>query len=165
MRQNLTARLFSFVAGFLLCFYCAPQAASAPTDEAAVLHADGEYVKALNASDGAALGKLLDADFTWTDSQGNTVARADFLHAIPKPELGDEAGVDRTERIYGQVAAVSASRGKTHVLRLWVHRSGGWRLLVSHAVTQLDQPSGSSGSGVNTCQNPCKEVPFKPANE
>ena len=165
MRQNLTARFLSFVAGFLLCFYCAPQAASAPTDDAAILQADGEFVKALNAADAGALGKLLDADFTWTDSQGNTLTRADFLHAVPKAILGDEAAADRTERTYGEVAAVSASQGKTHLLRLWVHRTSGWHLLVSHAVTQLDQPSSSSGSGVNTCQNPCKEVPFKPANE
>ena len=162
MRRNLT--FFAYTVTFLLCLYGIPQAAGAP-DDAAILRTDSEFVKALNASDGGALGKLLAGDFTWTDSQGNTLARPDFLHALPKAILGDETGVDRTEHTYGEVAAVSASQGKTHVLRLWVHRSGGWRLLVSHAVTQLEQPSFSSGSGVNTCENPCKEVPFKPANE
>jgi hypothetical protein len=87
------------------------------------------------------------------------------LAAVPRNDLDDDAGADRSERTYGEVAAVSASRGKTHVLRLWVHRSSGWRLLVYHAVTQLEQPASSPGSGVNTCENPCKGVPFEPANE
>jgi len=52
-----------------------------------------------------------------------------------------------------------------HVLRLWVKRAGDWKLLVYHEVRQLDQPSASSGSGVKECENPCKTVPFKPANE
>jgi hypothetical protein len=161
MRRNIAV---AFLGVFLSCVYGVPRAAGASEGDAAILQTDSEFVKALNTAEASALGRLLDADFTWTDSQGNTVSRANFLHAIPKPDLGDEAGADRTQRTYGEVAAVSSSQGKTHVLRLWVHRSGGWRLLVSHAVTQLEQPSSSSGSGVNTCENPCKEVPFKPAN-
>ena len=70
-----------------------------------------------------------------------------------------------SERTYGQVGAVQASRGKIHVLRIWVQRADGWRLLVYHEVKQLDQPSTSAGSGVKECENPCKMVPFQPANE
>jgi hypothetical protein len=137
----------------------------AAAGDAAILRLDGQFVKAVTGSASAALGKLVDAEFTWTDSQGNTLTRDQFLHSIPKPPLGDEAGVDVTESTYGEVAAVSASRDKVHVLRLWVHRPSGWRLLVAHAVRQLDEPSKSSGSGVNTCENPCMGVPFQPANE
>ena len=126
---------------------------------------DGAFVKAIAASDAAALGKLLDDDFTWTDSQGKTLTRKEALAAILKNDLDDEAGADCSERTYGDVAAVSASRDKLHVLRLWVRRHSGWRLLVYHAVKQLEQPPASSGSGVNTCENPCKSVPFQPANE
>ncbi len=131
----------------------------------AILQMDSEFVRAVAASNSAALEKFLDAGFTWTDSQGNTLTSKEVLASIPKNALGDEAVTDRSERTYGQVAVVSASRGKTHVLRLWVHRASGWRLLVYHAVTQLEQPSTSAGSGVNTCENPCKSVPFQPANE
>src|SRR5258708_34183737 len=48
---------------------------------------------------------------------------------------------------------------------MWVQRPGGWRLLVYHEVKQMEQPSTSAGSGVKDCENPCKIVPFKPANE
>ena len=137
----------------------------AAAGDAAILRMDGEFVKAVNVGDSAALGKLVDADFTWTDSEGNTLTHDQFLHSIAKPPLGDEAGVDVTERTYGEVAAVSGNRDKVHVLRLWVHRPSGWHLLVSHAVKQLDEPPKSSGSGVNTCENPCKSVPFQPVNE
>ena len=150
-------------AGLLLAFATLPGVAA--EGDAAVLQMDRDFVSAVAASNSAALEKLLDADFTWTGAQGNTLARKDVLASIPKNDLDDEAGADRSERTYGEVAAVSASRGKTHVLRLWVHRSSGWRLLVYHAVKQLEQPSASAGSGVNTCENPCKEVPFHPANQ
>lgn len=164
LRLNFLRAIIVLVFVPLFCCFV-PGLSRASSGDPAVLQTDSQFVKALSASDAGALGKVLDSDFTWTDSQGNTLSRADFLRATPKPILGDEAGVDLTERTYGEVAAVSASRDKVHVLRLWVRRPAGWRLLVSHAVTQLDQPSSSSGSGVNTCENPCKEVPFKPANE
>jgi hypothetical protein len=138
---------------------------AAAEGDAAILQADREFEKAVAASDSSALGKLLDDDFTWTDSQGKTLTRKEALAVVPKNDLDDEAGADRSERTYGEVAAVSAGRDKLHVLRLWVRRHSGWRLLVYHAVKQLDQPPTSPGSGVNTCENPCKRVPFPPAND
>lgn len=143
----------------------APNGVAAAEGDAAILQVDSAFVNAAVTSDSAALGKLLDDDFTWTDSRGKTLTRKEALATVPKTDLDDEAGADRSERTYGEVAAVSASRDKIHVLRLWVRRYSGWRLLVYHAVRQLEQPSPSQGSGVNTCENPCKAVPFEPANE
>lgn len=137
----------------------------AADDDGMILQTDRAFVKALLASDSGALEELLDAEFSWTDSQGKTLTRKEVLAAVPKNDLDDEAGADRSERTYGEVAAVSTSRDKVHVLRLWVRRHSGWRLLVYHAVRQLEQPPTAAGSGVNTCENPCKTVPFQPANE
>jgi hypothetical protein len=141
-----------------------PNAVAADTDQA-VLQADHKFVQAAALENGSLLARLLDDDFTWTDANGKTLTASEVLHGVPKPVLGDETGIDITERTYGQVGAVSASRGKVHVLRLWVQRPAGWRLLVYHEVRQLDQPPTSAGSGVKECENPCKSVPFKPANE
>ena len=140
-----------------------PPALAAGADSA-VLQADRQFIQSAAKPDPSALGKLLDADFTWTDSEGKTSTLADVLHSVPKPALGDGPGIDLTERTYGEVGAVTASSGKIHVLRLWVQRPAGWRLLVYHEVKQLDAPSNVKGTGVNDCENPCKEVPFKPAN-
>lgn len=130
-----------------------------------VLRADRQFVESVVKADSAVLGKLLDADFLWTGDDGKTLTSTEVLHSVPKPALGDESGMDVTERTYGDVDAVTANRGKVHVLRLWVRRPAGWRLLVYHEVKQLDEPSKAAGTGVMECENPCKSVPFRPANE
>ena len=126
---------------------------------------DRRFVQSVVKADSATLGRLLDADFSWTGDDGKTLTSAEALHSVPKPALGDESGMDVTERIYGDVGVVIANRDKVHVLRLWVRRPAGWRLLVYHEVKQLDEPSKAAGTGVKECENPCKSVPFQPANE
>jgi hypothetical protein len=131
----------------------------------AVIQADRGFVEAVAKGDAAGLGKMLDAEFTWTDADGKTMTGKEVLRAVPKDALGDESGAEVSERTYGQVGAVNVGRGKIHILRMWVQRTDGWKLLVYHEVKQLEQPSTSAGSGVKECENPCKMVPFKPANE
>lgn len=157
----------SAVFAFCSCqlFVSLPDRSLAAEMDQAVLQADHAFVQDLANGANAKLTSLLDENFTWCDANGKTLSGAEMLRALPKDSLGDESGVEVTERTYGQVAAVSASRGKVHVLRLWVQRPSGWRLLVYHEVRQLDQPSTSAGTGVNDCQNPCRAVPFRPAND
>ena len=161
--QTFRFFIFSFLCACFLGAVAGGQARAAEGD-AAVLRADKKFVQAAALQNGSLLYQLLDDDFSWTDANGKTLARAEVLQNVPKPALGDEAGIDIAERTYRNVGAVSASQGKMHVLRLWVERPTGWRLLVYHEVKQLDEPSKSAGSGVNECENPCKAVPFKPAN-
>jgi hypothetical protein len=159
-----TVRFLAILFLFVSCSFAASPLVSAEGDPA-VMQADRQFVQAAVKGDAAALGKMLDADFTWTDVDGKTLTADEVLRAVPKDALGDESGVELSERTYGQVGAVNAGSGKVHILRLWVQRPGGWRLLVYHEVKQLEQPSTSAGSGVKDCENPCKMVPFKPANE
>jgi hypothetical protein len=164
--RPLTTRLL--VLGFLLTasvLFPASRNSFAAEGDPAVMQADRAFVQAVAKGDTAALGKMLDAEFTWTDTEGKTLTGEEVLRAAPKDAVGDESGAEVSERTYGQVGAVSAGRGKVHILRLWVERPGGWRLLVYHEVKQLEQPSTSAGSGVKDCENPCKMVPFQPANE
>jgi len=135
--------------------------------EPAALQADREFVQAAAKSDSAALGKLLDQDFTWTDADGKTISRANVLGSVPKPALGDEAGAHQQLQKRSQVEAVMADRDKTHVLRLWVKRGSAWRLLVYHEVALGRQGSAlpAPTSDVRECENPCKSLPFKPKNE
>jgi len=48
--------------------------------------------------------------------------------------IGNESGAQLKPRNYGQVGAVMSGRDKIHVLRIWVKRPAGWRLLVYHEV-------------------------------
>ena len=154
----------AFLSAASLFFASSPNTAAAEKD-AALMQVDHLFVQAAAKGDVAALGKMLDAEFTWTDAEGKTLRAEEVLRGVPKDALGDESGAEVSERTYGQVGAVQASRGKVHILRMWVERPEGWRLLVYHEVKQLEQPSASAGSGVKECENPCKTVPFKPANE
>jgi hypothetical protein len=138
---------------------------SAGSDDQEVLQTDHDFVQAAAKADKATVAKLLDTDFTWTDADGRRRARTQVLGSIPSPTLGNEAGAEVNQRTYGQVSAVMAGRDKIHVLRIWVKRSAGWRLLVYHEVALGRQSSGPTGSEVKDCENPCKTLPYKPRNE
>jgi hypothetical protein len=150
--------------GFLFILHILSPAVLAAEDQS-ILQADREFVHASGKGDAATLGRLLDADFTWTDADGKTRTRTEVLDSVPTPAIGNESGAELKQETYGQVGAVMAGLDKTHVLRLWVRRAAGWRLLVYHEVTLGRQTAGPSGSGVAECENPCKTVPYKPKND
>jgi hypothetical protein len=136
-----------------------------PGDSQDVMTADHALVVALAKTDKAAAEKTFDAGFVWTNSDGETVTRAKVLESWPKPPLGDEAGGQVSERSYGQVGAVQVASGKVHVLRIWVKRPAGWRLLDYHEVTQRSGAAPPPGPGTNDCENPCKGVPYTPKDD
>jgi Domain of unknown function (DUF4440) len=136
-----------------------------PGDSQDVMTADHALVMALAKTDKAAAAKMFDAEFVWTNSAGETVTRAKVLESWPKPPLGDESGAQVSERSYGQVGAVQVASGKVHILRIWVKRAAGWRLLDYHEVTQRSGPAPPPGPGTNDCENPCKGVPYTPKDD
>ncbi|HEY2108686.1 MAG TPA: nuclear transport factor 2 family protein [Candidatus Acidoferrales bacterium] len=160
LRKNILLLLIT-----TFCFVLNSAALFAAENDPAILKLDSQFLKAAANGEAANVAKFLDNDFTWTDAAGTTLSATEVAHVLPKPALGDESDVDVTERTYGDVSSVSASHGKIHVIRFWVKRPEGWKLLVYHEVKQLDQPSTSAGSGVKVCENPCKSVPYQPANE
>jgi hypothetical protein len=156
----LTGVLFSCAIAFV-----SNESVSAAGDDQDVLQTDHDFVQAAAKADKATISKLLDADATWTDQDGRNRARTQILGSIPSPALGNEAGAEVTQRTYGQVSAVMSGRDKIHVLRIWIKRSAGWRLLVYHEVALGRQTSGPTGSEVKDCENPCKTLPYNPRNE
>ncbi len=137
----------------------------AGSDEA-VLQADRALVAALAKADRAAVEKMLDAEFLWTNSAGEPADTGKTLASLPKPPLGDEAAAQVAEHTYAQLGEVQAASGKVHVLRIWGKRPDGWRLVAYHEVTQRDAPSTAPpGPTTNVCDNPCKGVPYAPKNQ
>src|SRR5713226_662999 len=139
--------------------------AAAVGDDQSVLQADHDFVQAVGKGDTATVGRVLDADFSWTDADGRTRTKAEVLDSLPTPTLGNESGARVKQHTYSQVGAVMSARDKTHVLRLWVRRPAGWRLLVYHEVVLGRQTAAPAGPGVKDCENPCKTLPYKPRNE
>lgn len=145
--------------------WCALAGSGVSANDREMLQADRAFVQAVAHSDKAALGKLLDADFTWTDSGGKTESRARVLQALPKPMIEDESGAEQKNYEYGDVGDVQANLGRFHVLRVWVKRPSGWRALVYQEVTSLETaPAFAPGAG-KVCVNPCKTVSYQPKNE
>lgn len=159
-----------FVANALVTGVLCAAVMAAPTskpvaaggDDEAVLQADHAFIEAIGKADKAAIGKLLDANFMWTDSAGKTLTESEVLQSLPTPATGYDA--EAKERTYGQVGAVQVASGKVHVLRVWVKRPAGWRALLYHEVTQAEK-ANPPGPGTNDCVNPCKTVPYTPKNE
>ena len=67
-------------------------------------------------------------------------------------------------RAYNHVAVLRASRDGLHVLRIWVHRESGWRILLYQEVQQVEKSESPNlaRAAADDCENPCKSIPFVP---
>jgi hypothetical protein len=77
--------------------------------------------------------------------------------------LPNAADVKITEHKYGNVIWIQNNQGTKYAAHFWVRRPAGWRLL--HIVEIAQRPAEPGDSRPNyfvACDNPCKEVPFKP---
>jgi hypothetical protein len=146
--------------------------AIAPNDQETLLQADLAAFKS-GTTAGSLDGKILDSNFTWTDSSGITRNKSEILEdfrsgkGLPM-EAGNASGGNIivsaiSAHADGQVGLVQTTSGKLYILRVWVKRGGGWQLLVYQAVSIGAAPSAEPGTG--TCENPCNTVPFQPQNE
>jgi hypothetical protein len=105
---------------------------------------------------------LLNKNFTWTDSSGNTRNKSEILEAVRfRKHLAVETGAI-VVHVHGQVGIIQESSEKIYVLRIWIKRDTGWQLLIYQAVS-IGAPS-STASDHETCDNPCNTVPFHPRN-
>ena len=119
-----------------------------------VLAADEALVAALAAGD----TRLLDGDLSWVDANGRLFGKADAVEQRLKPLL--ENG-ERNLHSYGPLATVCAESGLHHVLRIWVERADGWRLIAWHEVAQ-DASVAPHTPGRKDYDNPCFTLPYEP---
>jgi hypothetical protein len=163
MIARISAGVFCALIG-TVSLIAQPAVDTASGADQTAFNADREFVQALAKSNQAAIEKLLDAEFTWTDANGKTITRAEMLASIPTPIITDETDARLVHRNYGQVEMVQAHNGRSNILRLWAKRPGGWRLLVYQEAKLLEGPAIPLGTAT-TCDNPCKTLPYKPKNQ
>jgi hypothetical protein len=152
----------------LLIVLCAviPAAGGDPAHEnQAMMQADRAFIQAVAKADRTAVEKLLDADFTWTDFEGNTRTKTQVVRGLPKPAITDEKDAQVKQYTYGEIGDVQANLGRAHVLRVWVKRSGTWKAMVYQEVVSLAAPPSSTPGAGKDCENPCRSVPYEPKNE
>jgi hypothetical protein len=134
-------------------------------EDQAMLQADRAFVEAAARADKPALEKLLDADFTWTDSEGKTQTKDQVLRDAPKPAITSENDAQLKQYDYGEIGDIQANLGRAHVLRMWVKRAEGWKAIVYQEVMSLDEPPSFAPGAGKDCENPCKTVAYQPKNE
>jgi hypothetical protein len=155
---------------FVVCavsagFVVAQTSKPATTDDAA-LKADRALAAAYEKGDNAKVNKLLDADFTWIDTDGIMWERPDVLRAGLKPLVPMTADTKITEHGYanGKVVWIQDNLGNKFAAHTWVMRPGGYRLLQTNEIATR-APDGVPNVRATydiPCINPCKEVPYKP---
>jgi hypothetical protein len=128
--------------------------------------ADTAFAHAIANADKSALAKLLDADFTWTDAGGQVKTKAQVLRERPKTAITTSAkNAESKSYTYGDLGNVQVNLGRAHVLRVWVKRSAGWKVIVYQELISLEStPSFTPGAGKD-CENPCKTIAFTPKND
>ena len=136
--------------------------------EMTAVQADRALSAALEKNNTAEVNKLLDAEFTWIDTDGIMLERPDVLRAglkllITNPAASD---VQTLEHKYagGKVVWVQNNQGNKWAALIWVQRPAGWRLL--HANEIATRPPDSIPNVrpdyAVPCVNPCHEIPYKP---
>jgi len=137
-------------------------------DEGEVAQADHSLVQAVASGDKKAVDGLLDAYFTWIDSDGISSTREQILQDLSAFANASEGHADLKTFRYGQVGAVFGVQHGGRFERVWVKRPAGWRVLVYQQVPDL-APSSPAYAGnapeSADCENPCKAIPFKPTTE
>ena len=141
---------------------------AAADDEQMAAQADGALNEALGKADKTAVGRLLDANFEWTDAEGKTRTKVETLENLAALATDTTGETDIQTHNYGQVERFVGRRQSTRLVHLWVKRTDGWRAFVF-----LDTPIPAEGyrnrpspprPEDKECINPCKVLPFKPAN-
>ena len=151
----------TFLTLVLLAFASAPLRAG---DASSLPQADKAFVQALVHKNASAAAQLLDADSIWIDATGHRLSRGEVLEKLPAVANAD---VEAPPRTYGETAVVRANRGRMNVLRVWVKRAPGWRMLLYQELLQVEKSEPPAAKTSAECVNPCKTIPFEPqtANE
>lgn len=165
MNQSVAnAILLSILCTSIMYAVTSTQSAATGVDGQALLRANRSLEQALQKRDPLGVERLLDSEVTWVSPEGVIQTKSEVLAEIPRPVVVSSDDDRATEHTYGQVAVVQMHGGQTHVLRVWVRRSSGWRVLHVGEITQPAKPD-VSGPGIETpCINPCTIVPFKPTS-
>jgi ketosteroid isomerase-like protein len=132
---------------FVWIFVCSLVLSAAPVDskgDKEVLAAMDAFKDAMIHKDGAALGKLLAEDLTYTHSGGQFETKADVIKSITSGKTIVERldFAETTVRFYGNTALVKGKvdlwHSKTNivhmnVLHVWVKGAQGWQMVARQA--------------------------------
>jgi hypothetical protein len=141
---------------------------AAANGEQIILQLDHSLVQAIVKGDKTAVDGLLDANFTWTDSDGVSSTKEQVLQDLASFARDSEGNTDLKAFSYGQVGAIFGVQHNARFERIWVKRPAGWRVLVYQQVPDRapSTPAHANNGPVSAdCENPCKVIPHKPTTD
>jgi hypothetical protein len=130
-----------------------------------MMQADTAFAQAVAKADKSALGTLLDAGFTWTNASGRVETRDQVLRELPKSVIANERDAQLKTYVYGDLGNVQVNSGRAHVLRVWVNRPTGWKIIVYQELMSLERPPTFTPGAGKDCENPCKTISFTPKTD
>jgi hypothetical protein len=142
-------------------FSQAPKASGSVDEE--VLKIDRTFLQASVKSDKATVAGSLDDDFASTDAGGKTIGKGEFVQRLSNSVSTNDS--DPSVRVYGRVAVIRSSHGRTQMARVWVKKEAAWELLTSDETILLEHAGPVTNSGVSECENPCKTLPYASRND
>ena len=162
--------LAALAVGLLSAVLAETRAQPAPDESAAILTSDQLLADAMRNGDKSAARRLLSLQFTFTDEDGKTHTRKDFLADLKG--MSAAATSDPKVATYGQLAGVIGERksqqGKSlFFLDVWAKQKGSWRALtMQNAVLAEDGASRTAdvradGGKATECNNPCQTIPYR----
>jgi hypothetical protein len=131
-------------------------------DSASIAEADRRFLESVQQRNKGALEHILGPDLLWIDSKGKRFSRSQIFRELPAVANAD---VESQSRTYGNAAVVRANRGRVNVLRVWVKRNDGWRLMLYQEVTQVEKSESPGGTSKEECINPCETIPYEPQTQ
>jgi hypothetical protein len=126
--------------------------------------AERALAAALMDGSAASLGPWLDAELAWTTAAGRTLSAAEVTQRLPDPLIANFRHAMTTEHDYGTVTVLQSHDERAHVVRVWVRRDAGWRLLAYQEVQLLAAPPTVTPGTGGDCENPCRTLGIDPAN-
>jgi hypothetical protein len=142
--------------------------APAPDDAAMAQQADATLLNALQAGNAETAGRVLDADFEWTDARGRTRGRPESLEGLASLGAEFQNEQDARRYHYGHVHVITSGRDGARMMRVWALGPEGWRLAaaISTALATGTTPFAATDPPANAeCENPCRTMPFEPVTE
>src|SRR5215475_12247092 len=88
--------------------------------DANMMQAEAALWQAVTNADRSALENVLDSDFTWTNSTGRVLTKAQVLAELPKMAIAPAQNAEREVYGYGELGDVQLGRGGTHLLLVLV---------------------------------------------
>jgi hypothetical protein len=131
-------------------------------DDSTAQKLDDSLRDALKKADKSLVQPILDPTFTWTDAAGKTRTRSETLADFPQFATDNSGYADVKTNAYQQLAVTYGVKADVRFVRIWVKRSGDWRLYIDLDTPISPEPVKMPPQSTGDCKNPCRVVPYTP---